>query len=228
MKNFKLIELTHTVDPTAPTWDGSCGFCHTIRNEYAKEGCRTHEIRMQGGIGTHMDAPVHFIPSGMDIADIPLENLIVSACILDVSKKADEDYQISLDDIFDFEKQFGKITENSLVIAYTGWGRFWKDPIRYRNQKQDGRMHFPSFSENAAKLLVERNVSGIGIDTLSPDVQDASFPVHHLILGAGKYIIENLAHLERMPQAGSFVIALPLKIQEGSECAIRAVGLVCS
>ena len=54
-------------------------------------------------------------------------------------------------------------------------------------------MHFPAFSAASAELLLKRNVAGIAIDTLSPDCLDPDFTVHTLILGAGKYIIENIA-----------------------------------
>ena len=71
--------------------------------------------------------------------------------------------------------------------------------------------------------LAEKNIVGIGIDTLSPDGSNMSFPVHHKILGAGKYIIENLCHLEKLPAVGARVMALPLKIKNGSEAPCRVI-----
>ncbi len=76
------------------------------------------------------------------------------------------------------------------------------------------------------KPLWERGVSALGIDTLSPDRPEDGFPVHRLFLGADKIIIENVAHLDSMPPAGSFVMVLPMKIKDGTEAPVRLVGLL--
>lgn len=225
LKYSKIIDLTHPIQSTIPTWNGSCGFEQSIKMDYP-EGCRVQSIKMHAGVGTHMDAPSHFIQGGASIADIPLEQLIVPACVIDISGQKDPRYELSLEDIVDYELSYGKIPENSLVIAYTGWDKFWYNPKKYRNQDQEGHLIFPTFSQDAASLLVERNVAGIGIDTLSPDRSDTPFPVHHIMLGAGKYIIENLAHCKEMPPHGGYAIVLPLRVGYGTESAIRAVGLI--
>jgi len=78
-------------------------------------------------------------------------------------------------------------------------------------------MHFPGFSTDAAKLLIARRVSGIGCDTLSVDYgASEDFAVHHLILGAGLYQLENLADLREVPEAGAFLIVAPIKLEGGS------------
>lgn len=229
MKNFNLsnyhtIDLTHLLTPTIPTWDGSCGFFCEVKSDYDQQ-FRTHKITMPGaGIGTHIDAPSHCIPGGVCIDDIPFEKLVCPACVIDVSSKADQDYLISIQDIKAFEKVYGPIPKNSLAIGYTGWDRYWSDKNRYRNVNKDSRMHFPAFSAEAAAYLVDRDVAGIGIDTLSPDCLDTNFSVHKIILGAGKYIIENMAEVSQLPKTGATVIVLPLKISGGAEAPIRALG----
>jgi len=221
----KLIDLTHTLNASVPTWNGSCGFEQALKMDY-EQGCRVQAIKMHAGVGTHMDAPSHFIRDGLSVADIPLENLIVPVCVLDVSNKCHPLYMISEADILAYEKTFQQIPEKCLVIAYTGWDKYWQTPSKYRNQNKNGHMEFPGFSKKAAEMLVERNVAGIGIDTLSPDGSDMTFPVHHTILGSGGYIIENLTQCNQLPPMGAYVITLPLKAENGTESAIRAVGLV--
>lgn len=73
---------------------------------------------------------------------------------------------------------------------------------------------------------MDRNVNGIGIDTLSPDTPISNFPVHRIILDANKYIIENINNLERMPVIGAYVLALPLKGPELTEAPVRMIGLI--
>ena len=88
-------------------------------------------------------------------------------------------------------------------------------------------MHFPSFSAKATELLIERNIAGIGIDTLSPDTGALGmFPAHQIMLSAGKFIIENLTNLKLLPAFGAQIIALPLKIKDGPESPARVIAIV--
>lgn len=224
---FKLIELTQPLSTSAPTWDRSCGFCLRIKKDYSQVFC-VQELQIQAGIGTHMDAPSHRFEGAPSIGDIPIEQLVVPICLINVSAKATETYEISIEDVEQYEKAHGTIAPNSLVIGYTGWSRFWPDSIAYRNADKSGQMHFPAFAEKAAELLITRRIAGIAIDTLSPDCSASSFPVHRLILGAGKYIIENIGNCSKLPPKGAFAIALPLYAPEATESPIRIIGLLPS
>ncbi len=229
LAQIRFVDLTHPLTASVPTWTGSCGFEHSIKMDY-EQGCRVQNIKMHAGVGTHMDAPSHFIPFGASISDISVEHLIVPIYVIDISTKViinyNPSYELSVQDILDYEAKFGSISNNALVVAYTGWEKYWNEPRRYRNENEDGMMVFPSFSAEAAELLVQKKVVGIGIDTLSPDRPDSSFPVHHIVLGAGKYIIENLANCSLLPPKGACAIVLPLNVVDGTESAIRAIGMV--
>jgi kynurenine formamidase len=229
MKNFfegwKAVDLTHTLDEQVPTWTGSCGFRHEIKMDYP-QGCRVLSYKCHAGVGTHIDAPSHFFPNGLNAGDIPLEQLIVPLCVLDFSFRSDPDLLISSTDIAEDEAKWGEIPKSSLVIAYTGWDQFWKERERYRNPDEEGRMHYPGFAKEAAQYLLTREISGLGIDTLSPDGTNRGFPVHEVILGEGKYIIENVAHLDQVPPRGAYAIALPLKVAAGAEAPMRLIALV--
>lgn len=229
--NFKAIDLTHPLDDSIPTWTGGCGFKHEIKKDY-DQGIRVMAFKCHAGVGTHMDAPSHFIQGGDNIADIPLEQLIVTASVLHLSEKMHPDLLVMPQDILDYEKKWGKIKQGSLVLVHTGWEKFWNDTDRYRNVDSSGKMHFPGYHVETAELLLQRGVVGIAIDTLSPDgsnnIPENKYPVHECILGAGKYIIENAAHLSQMPPQGAYAIALPLRITVASECAIRLIGLISS
>ena len=120
-----------------------------------------------------------------------------------------------------FEKKYGKIQRDTFIIFHTGWDRYWNNKDKYRND-----LKFPSVHEDTAKLLLERKISGIGIDTLSPDAGGKIFPVHRVILGAGKYLVENIANAKELPPTGAKILIMPIKIQNGTEAPIRLVGLV--
>lgn len=236
MKNINLstcslIDLTHALDSNIPTWDGSCGFKSWTTNDYSENLTHTKFqcqcLEMNTGIGTHMDAPYHCIKGGKSIADITLKQLVLPLIVIDVSSRAGANYEISINDIMNFEKTHGTIPPGSLAIGYTGWSKYWNDPIQYRNADEKGELHFPSFSRKAAETLLERDVSGIAIDTLSPDVGVGGvFPVHELILGAGKYLIENVAHAHLLPAIGAYGVVLPLKIFQGAEAPVRFIAFV--
>ncbi len=219
----KFIDLTHLITPNIPNWNNTCGFSSENLLDYNK-GFRTQKISLVAGIGTHIDAPSHFIKGGWNVDDLPIEKLIAPVAVINISEKADANYLLSSKDIEEYEKQYGTIPENGFVIAYTGWSRFWPDIERYRNPDSEGQMHFPSFSAESAQLLLERGVAGIGIDTLSPD-SDPTFPVHKLLLSNGKYIVENLANCHLLPAQGAHVILLPLNM-DSTESPLRAIGVI--
>ncbi|MCP5509033.1 MAG: cyclase family protein [Chlamydiales bacterium] len=222
----RLIDLTHAVTPDIPTWSGRCGFEHATIMDY-DQGVRVMKYKLSGACGTHMDAPSHFIKGGCDIAHIPLEQLVVPLHVIDLRPKIHPNLFIQPHDIKIYGEKHGKIMANSLVVAFTGWQQYWSDPVRYRGEDEKGRKHFPGFSKEAAEYLLEREVAGIGIDTLSPDGSNQDdFPVHWAILGAGKYIIENLNNLDQVPSTGAWAVSFPTKISEGAEAPLRCAALV--
>ncbi len=231
-ENDQLIDLSHPLNSHVPTWDGSCGFHLKIKCDYtdceAETKFRIHRLDINAGIGTHMDSPRHCFSEGKSIDQLDLHQLIVPAAVIDISKKADAHYLLSAEDIIHFENQYGKIPPYHLVIVYTGWSRYWHDIARYRNLDDQGMMRFPTISGEAAQYLIERQIVGIGIDTLSPDLPSTDYPVHRLILGLDKYLIENVANAHQLPPYGAYVIALPLKIEQGTESPVRMIGWIPS
>lgn len=225
LQNLTFIDLTHTLNSSVPQWHIGCGFHSEITCDYSdckdETKFRIQNLQMSAGIGTHMDAPLHCFPDGKSIADITLENLIGAGCVIDVSAKSHASYQITDQDIKNFENKYGFISKNTIVIFNTGWGKYWNDPIKYRND-----LKFPTLSKEAAELLLKRNIVGIGIDTLSPDSADSGFPVHQILLGAGKYIIENVANANLLPPSNSIMISLPIKIEAGTESPIRLMAII--
>lgn len=221
---YKIIDLTHTLNEKTPSWDGGCGFNPTTHIDY--EDCKTdvkfkvQKIKMYAGIGTHIDSPAHCIPNGNKVCAIPLDTLVAPILIVDVNEKISPKYKISPEDINDFENKYGKIQENSFVAFYTGWSQHWQEREKYHNNHI-----FPSVSKEAAEILISRDVVGIGIDTLSPDIPSSGFPVHRIVLGSGKYIVENIANLEKIPKIGAYVVILPIKAEELSEAPVRMIGL---
>ncbi len=224
-KEFKVIDLTHMLSSDIPTWDGGCGFELSIDTDY--KDCtppdlfRTQKIKCNAGIGTHMDAPAHVKEGGRTIDKLNLEELVTDCVVIDVSKEADENYLIMPEVIEKFEKEHGEIKPSSFVIFYTGWDKHWGNREKYINDHK-----FPSVDKATALFLLERNIAGLGIDTLSADTGSNGFPVHQAILGADKYLVENIANAKDLPSMGAKIFIMPIKIKDGTEAPIRLVALI--
>ena len=183
--------------------------------------------------GTHLDAPLHFAKDGYPTDKVPLENLIAPAVVIDVTDKtaADRNYLLSAVDIQNFEEQYGRIEPGAIVLLRTGWSRYWPDAKSYLGDDTPGdasNLVFPSYGENAARLLVEeRNVAILGVDTASTDFgQSQDFVVHRIAAARQVSNLENLTNLDKLPPTGSLVMALPMKIEGGSGGPVRVVALI--
>ncbi|MFQ5705538.1 MAG: cyclase family protein [Gemmatimonadales bacterium] len=185
--------------------------------------------------GTHLDAPLHFA-RGKDAADqVPLDRLIGPAVVVDVSDRVTPDYLITVGDLQAWERSHGRIPDGSIVLFRTGWGSRWPDRARYLGTAELGpeavaHLHFPGISPAAAKWLVEQRApDAVGIDTPSIDYgQSAGFESHVIVYGANVPGFENVANLDRLPETGSYVVALPMKIEGGSGGPLRIVAWVPS
>ncbi len=60
----------------------------------------------------------------------------------------------------------------------------------------------------------------------SPDTPESNYPVHKTLLGAGKYLVENVANAQSMPPIGGFTLALPIRLQGMTEAPFRLIGLI--
>ncbi len=140
----------------------------------------------------------------------------------------DSDYEISRDAVLEWERENGRIPDGAVVMLYTGWGRFWDAPVRFQNKDVQGRLHFPGYSAEAASLLVrERKVRGLGIDTLSIDPGlSRDFAVHHIVNRAGRYGLENVANLDKLPAKGFLLVIAPIKIEGGSGGPTRVMAIL--
>jgi kynurenine formamidase len=168
-----------------------------------------------------MDAPSHIIEGGRTIDLLTMDELVVDCVVVDVSDRADESFMVMPSVIEEFEKAHGEIPKSSLIIFYTGWSKFWNEPAKYHNEHK-----FPSVHPDTAEILVKRGVVGVGIDTLSCDTGADGFPVHRIILGADKYLVENVTNADKLPLTGAKVFVMPTKIKGATEAPIRLVALI--
>jgi len=181
-------------------------------------------------LGTRIDAPAHFARGLWTVDQIPTERLIAPLVVLDVAANAANrpDYQISVEDIARWEQSHSQIPLCSVIMARTGWDSRWHSTKDYRNADRGGTLHFPGYSQDAAKFLIEgRNALGLGIDTLSIDYGPSkNFPVRQYTLSHSVYQLANVANLDRAPATGGMVVVAPTKLVSGSDGPVRILALV--
>jgi kynurenine formamidase len=222
-----VVDLTHVIDLTlrpAALRDASSN-AHAAAGETASPNRTTAEQ-----FATQIDAPAQLAHSLWTVAQIPDERLIASLVVIDVRQQAknNQDYQISVHDIARWEREHGQMPSGSVVMARTGWDSRWHSPAQYRNADAKGVRHFPGYSEDAAKFLVEgRSVVGLGIDTPSVDNGvSKDLPVERYTLAHSVYPLENVANLDRAPEMNGVVIVAPEKIAGSSRGPVRIMALV--
>jgi len=227
-----VVDLTHSLNGQVPTFEppGQPAYQAKTVATIDKDGYFAREISLPEHFGTHLDAPAHFSRGLWTVDQIPPERLLAPLVVLDATAgaKANPDYQVSLEDIAKWEQANGTIPLNSVVIAHTGWDSRWNSVKDYRNADEKGVMHFPGYSQEAAKFLVEaRSALGLGIDTLSIDYGPSKdFPVHHYTLAHSLYHLENVANLDHAPSHGGIVVVAPAKLEGGSGAPVRIFALV--
>jgi len=183
--------------------------------------------------GTHLDAPIHFAEGHLTADQIPLEQLVGPAAVVDVSAAADADYLVSVEDLTAWESAHGTLPDGGILLLRTGWGTRWEDRTAYLGTALTGpeavpELHFPGLAPEAAQWLVDnRGIVAVGIDTPSIDYgQSKDFRSHVILYGDNIAGFENVADLDLLPPAGAFVVALPMKIAGGSGGPLRIVAFV--
>jgi kynurenine formamidase len=223
--------------PLPPQWNNTPPFRIWELSRYDERGPAWYWNAFSTGehTGTHFDAPVHWV-SGKNLPDntvdrIPPGNFVGPACVLDVTAEVgkDPDFLITLDHVRAWEKQYRRIPEGAWVLLRTGWSRR-TSAADYLNVKGDGP-HTPGWTKECSAFLAnERNVLGVGVETVGTDAGQAArfdppFPNHYIMHGSGRFGLAGLCNLDQLPSTGAVVIAAPLKIVGGSGSPVRAIAI---
>ena len=231
----KLVDLTHTFDDKTIYWPTAKPFVwHKDTWGKAAGGYwyASGSFEASEHLGTHIDSPIHFAEGQATTDTIPLRRLVGPAVVIDISAGCarNADYQLLPADIEKWEKANRRIEPGTIVLVKTGWSKFWPDRARYMGTATPGdvkNLHFPGISPDAAKVLVDRRVDGVGIDTASLDYgRSIDFRTHRILTGVGIYGLENVADLDRVPAVGATLIALPMKIRNGTGGPVRIMAVL--
>ena len=210
------IDLTLEISNKLPSFPGSPSPQFISWADKKSDGYNLELIFISSHSGTHLDAPYHFVEKGVSIEKIPLSKLIINAVVCRVKKDPNE--PITQRDIIDFETRNGAIHPNMAVVFETEWSK--------SIAKKDYFTKNPGLSAAAARYLLKKKVSLVGIDSPSIDIgKDSKFPVHHILLKGGVLILENLCNLGKIPRSYFRLIVLPLKLRGATGSPVRAVAI---
>ena len=234
---FHLVDLTYPFDEHTIYWPTAPSTFHLERLSYGQTPAgffyAANSLCTPEHGGTHIDAPIHFAEGRRTVDQIPVEQLVAPAVVLDVQAQAaaNPDYALPLEAVQSWEQRHGPLAKGTIVLLRTGWGNRWPDKKRYLGDDTPGdasNLHFPSYGPEAARFLVDqRHVGALGVDTASIDPGNSKdFPVHRIATAANVPGLENVASLGEMPETGAWVIALPMKIAGGSGGPLRIVALI--
>jgi arylformamidase len=174
----------------------------TITHVEKGDLCTLSALRMGTHTGTHIDAPIHFLPGGAGAEEIPLDNLIGPARVIEIKDP---------DAVKAKELQVHNLGVRERVLFKTSNSeRCWKTSQFVHD--------FVSIAEDAASYLASLSTLAVGIDYLSAGSPEA----HRTLLGAGVVIVEGL-NLTGISQGRYELLCLPLKILGGDGALARAL-----
>ncbi len=241
---IEVVDLTNVLSPdfpvlTLPEEFAQCApFKRETISQYNDDGPMWYwnNISMNEHTGTHFDAPIHWV-TGKDVPNgtvdkMPTKDFIGQAVVLDFTKEcaADPDFVLTAAYIQDWESRNGKIPAKAWIMFHSGWA----DKVgteAYTNMREDGA-HTPGPDPSAVEFLVhERDCMGLGVETIGTDagqghVFEPPYPAHNILHGNGRYGLQCLRNLDKLPTFGSVIVASPLKIEDGSGSPLRVIAMV--
>ena len=234
--NGELVDMSFPYENNMATWPGLLAYNITLAHKgpFLKAPYVTFfNIELSEQTGTHMDAPSHFGKGRPTVDEIPLQSLIGEAIVINITEQAskDPDYELTVDDLTNWEEKHGRIPDGSILFLLTGFGEYWGDANKYFGIKEEKinatseNFHWPGFHNRTAQWLVEyRKIMGIGTDARSYDKgQSKTLPAHQIFLANNIYGLESVANIDKLPVKGATVYVMPMKIKGGSGGPTRII-----
>ena len=201
---MKLYDISLTIAEDLPVWPGDPKI-ELKKISQIDDGAEANVTHISAcvHIGTHVDAPDHFLGNGDTVENLPLDLLVGPALVAGIPVEG----QISAMDL-----QAAKIPEGTKrLLLKTANSQIWIEGLK--EFKED----FIALEADAAAYLVKLGVEVVGLDYLSVAPFADPGPTHQILLKAGTLIIEGLDLSEIEP--GEYTLyCLPLKIK-GSDGA---------
>ena len=206
---MRIYDISLGISPDLPVWPGDPQII-LERVSKIEEGANSNASRLECSvhIGTHIDAPIHFIEDGTGIDSLPLNVLIGRAYVIDLSAA----------DVLDAEtlENAGIPSRTRRVLFKTRNSNYWAAG------ETDFKEDFVGVDASGARWLVRKGVQLVGVDYLSVAPFKQSREPHRILLQAGIVIVEGL-NLHDVSQGRYTLYALPIKLMRSDGAPARAI-----
>lgn len=235
---YDWVELSHSLNNDSPFWagipEGSVELaktCFDWGNPMLE--CLIQTFKFPGQFGTHIDFPGHFVKDAPLSEAFGAQHLIFPLCVIDVTAKVAENvnYAVTVEDIKEYEAQYGPIPDGAFVALYTGWAKNWPDMDALSGIAADGSENFPGWSLPALQYIYEtRNAAANGHEALDTDASAEAAKAGDLaceryVLAKGKVQIEVLDNLDKVAPAGALLIAAWPRIEGATGLPARVYAI---
>ncbi|WP_233680634.1 cyclase family protein [Macrococcoides caseolyticum] len=214
MNQYKKVSLSHQVHAEIPYFPAFSPIEISNLTTVENDGFLGQQVSIGTQYGTHIDAPHHFVNGLRSLEEITIDERILPLYVIHKEREVEEnpDYELTKQDIINFENEFGKVSENSFVAFSSGWSDKFSNKDLFYNKDNEGIEHTPGWSLDALKFLHEkRNVTAIGHETLNTDsgiyfAENNKLDAELYWLAQDKYQIELLNNLKEIPSVGSVIV----------------------
>ena len=242
--SIRVVDLTQVLSPDFPTLVLPPPFGQVrpfrlepiSRYDEAGPGWYWNNFSCGEHTGTHFDAPAHWITGrdlpGNTVDTLDVARLIAPAVVVDAVAEVagDDDWLLTVDFLRAWEARHGRIPAGTWLAFRTDWSKRIAEAGRFLNLADDGS-HTPGPTRETVEWLIhERDVLGFAVETINTDAGQSfrwplPYPCHTLMHGAGRYGLQCLCNLDRLPATGALFVAAPLKIEGGSGSPLRVLAL---
>ncbi len=221
LESVDMIDLSHTLESGMPVWPTHARYGSVVHESYDNgDPSLCSMVMMSEHAGTHIDAPRHFVKGATPVDKLPLDAVVGRCVTIDASHLA-PCRSYSLEELRAFEKKNGSIQKSDIVLYRFGW----EDKYALQPNSAAFLKDWPGLSGEAGAWLKDVGVKAVGTDAMSLDAFGSDNPCHHILLGAGIPILENVCNLHRLP-VHSYVMGFPNKFGGGSASPLRLVAFV--
>ncbi len=180
---------------------------------------RVEEISTGTHAGTHIDAPRHFLNEGRSLEELSADEFVWETYVIDVRERMQTEpvFQLSVDDIKNYERRNRRIARGSLVVFQTGFEEAFGTPAMFGPN--------PGMSAEAIQWLFdERHISGIGTDLYGPDAAtDFDFLATYTVLANDGVAVVAMKNLDDLAIQGDLLMAPAVRLEEGSGFPVNPI-----
>jgi arylformamidase len=207
---MRILDISLPISPSLPVWPGDPAIVLEAA-ESMDQGAEYNMTRLSASvhIGTHVDAPHHFLNDHRTVENLPLEALTGPCFVAQLPDEVDAITAEALEGL--------PLPEGTTRLLFgTRNSRLWARGVT------EFQTDFVAITKDGAEWLVARGIQLVGVDYLSVSPYDDSVPTHTVLLQAGVVIVEGL-DLSQVPRGFYDLYCLPLKLVGADGAPARAI-----